>query len=141
MVVGDYTALGALVPEAAAGVGGVVLLGEPAQSQTAAIRSGLSALFSAAASAGQVAPRVSTDTEGGPVSGLANILGSLPSAREIAAQWSTGQVQSALASRGAALRELGVTMDLARCSTRRAPQTPSPMSHSDHPARHPTSPA
>jgi beta-N-acetylhexosaminidase len=113
MVIGYFTALPSLATEAAAGVGGFVFLGEPADGQRTAVRSGLAGLVSDAAAAGQVVPWMSTDTEGGPVSRLADILGPIPSPRQMAGQWTPAQVQSAMASRGAAMKSLGITMDLA----------------------------
>ncbi len=113
MVVGEFTLARALAPEARAGVGGFVLLGEPAAATGPALRTALSDLVAAAAGAGRVRPWLSTDTEGGPVSRLANVLGTIPSAREMASSWTPGEVEAAMKARGAALRGLGITMDLA----------------------------
>lgn len=113
MVIGTFGALSQLRDEAAAGVGGLTFLGEPDASQGAAVRAALAALAGAASAAGQVAPWMSTTTEGGPVSRLAGILGPLPSARSMASTMSPAQVTSEMAARGAAMRGLGITMDLA----------------------------
>jgi beta-N-acetylhexosaminidase len=113
MVLGAFTSAETLAPEARAGAGGFVFLGEPPASAGPAIRSSLAGLGADAAGAGQVEPWMSTDTEGGPVSRLANVLGAIPSARQMAAQWTPSQVESAMESRGAAMRNLGITMDLA----------------------------
>ncbi len=113
MVVGELTLARALEPEARAGVGGFVLMGEPAAATGPALRTALSDLVSAAAAAGRVGPWLSTDTEGGPVSRLANILGTIPSARKMATEWTPEEVESAMRAHGAALRGLGITMDLA----------------------------
>lgn len=113
MVLGEFTSAETLVPEARAGAGGFVFLGEPAASAGPALRSSLAGLDADAAGAGQVEPWMSTDTEGGPVSRLANVLGAIPSARQMAAQWTPSQVESAMESRGTAMRNLGITMDLA----------------------------
>lgn len=67
---------------------------------------------------------MSTDTEGGPVSRLANVLGAIPSARGMAAQWTPSEVQSAMETRGVALRNLGITMDLAPVLDTAAPTDP-----------------
>ena len=113
MVIGSFTSLGTLTPEPAAGVGGLVFLGQPPATRRTAIRAGLARLGAAAITAGEVEPWMSTDTEGGPVSRLAGVLGPLPSARRMAATWTTAQVEAAMQERGTALRGLGITMDLA----------------------------
>lgn len=113
IVSGSFSDLGASAPEAAAGVGGFVLYGQPAAGSGPAIQSGISGLAGDATNAGQVVPWFSTDEEGGNVARLANVIGSLPSPRQMAAQWSASQVQSTLASHGSAMRSLGVNMDLA----------------------------
>lgn len=113
MVIGELTTARALAPEAEAGVGGFVFLGQPAAGSGPTLRASLSDLHARAAAAGQVTPWMSTDTEGGPVSRLANVLGAIPSAREMVAEWTPAQVESAMRARGEALRRLGITMDLA----------------------------
>lgn len=113
MVVGSFTQPTALRPEAAAGVGGFVFLGEPPESAASSLRSDLATLVAEAASHARTAPWMSTDTEGGPVSRLRNVLGPIPSARAMAAQWSPAQVERVMAARGAAMRREGITMDLA----------------------------
>ncbi|MDA8316415.1 MAG: hypothetical protein M0010_14785 [Actinomycetota bacterium] len=113
MVIGSFTSVQSLAPEARAGAGGFVFLGEPAASAGPALHVALASLGSDADGADAVAPWMSTDTEGGPVSRLANVLGPIPSARQMAAQWTPSQVESAMEARGAALRQLGITMDLA----------------------------
>src|SRR5262249_31671276 len=100
-------------PMAAAGVGGIVFFGQPPAGSGPALRSGIAALAQAATSHGQVVPWMSTDEEGGPIARLANVIGALPSPRQMAAQWSPAQVQAVLASDGGAMRWLGITMDLA----------------------------
>ena len=113
MVIGSFTSAQSLAPEAQAGAGGFVFLGEPPASAGPSLRVALAGLGADAARAGSVAPWMSTDTEGGPVSRLAGVLGPIPSARQMAAQWTPSQVESAMEARGAALRQLGITMDLA----------------------------
>jgi hypothetical protein len=56
---------------------------------------------------------MSTDEEGGPIARLSNVIGALPSPRQMAAQWTPAQVQSVLTGHGAAMAHLGMTMDLA----------------------------
>jgi beta-N-acetylhexosaminidase len=124
MVIGSFTSAPSLAPEARAGAGGFVFLGEPAATSGAALHVALAGLGSDAARAGAVAPWMSTDTEGGPVSRLANLLGPIPSAREMAAQWTPLEVESAMKARGAALRQLGITMDLAPVLDTATPTNP-----------------
>lgn len=90
-----------------------MFLGKPGASTAAALAARLTSLDADATGAGQVAPWMSTDTEGGTVSRLSNVLGAMPSPREMAAQWTTAQVESILQARAVALRHLGITMDLA----------------------------
>ncbi len=113
MVSGNFSNLGASSGAASAGVGGFVFFGQPAAGSGPSIAGGIAALRSAAANAGQVVPLMSTDEEGGDVQRLSNVVGSLPSARWMAANWSTQQVQSALAATSSSMHSLGITMDLA----------------------------
>lgn len=113
MVGGQFSDLGSSLPEAEAGVGGLVLFGRPAAGSGPAIRSGLSGLANAATRANRVVPWFSTDEEGGIVQRLANVAGRLPSARQMAAQWTPAQVEAQMATHGRAMRSLGLTMDLA----------------------------
>jgi beta-N-acetylhexosaminidase len=113
MVIGEFTSTQALTAEAQAGVGGFVFLGEPAATAGPTLHSGLAALDEEAAAAGRVEPWMSTDTEGGPVSRLANVLGAIPSERGMAAQWTPTEVKSTMEARGKAMLGLGITMDLA----------------------------
>ena len=124
MVIGEFTSASTLAPEAAAGAGGFVFLGEPPASAGPALHAALAGLDGNAANAGQVVPWMSTDTEGGPVSRLADVLGAIPSARQMAAQWTPAEVESAMAARGRALLSLGVTMDLAPVLDAAAPTDP-----------------
>ena len=113
MVGGQFANLGASAAEASAGVGGFVLFGQPPAGSGPEIRAGLSALLGDASAAGRVPPWMSTDEEGGYVARLADVIGPLPSARQMAAQWSAAQVQATLAAQGSAMRSLGISMDLA----------------------------
>jgi beta-N-acetylhexosaminidase len=113
MVSGEFSNLGASTSLAAAGVGGFVLFGQPAAGSGPAIQSGLASLDAAAAEHGQTDPWMSTDEEGGPIARLSNVIGALPSPRQMAAQWTPAQTQSALTSHALAMRSLGITMDLA----------------------------
>lgn len=113
MVSGQFSDLSASAPEAEAGVGGFVLFGQPPAGSGPSIEGGIAALDAAAADNGQVVPWMSTDEEGGQVQRLADVLGALPSARQMAAQWTPAQVEAVMAAHGAAMRSLGITMDLA----------------------------
>jgi beta-N-acetylhexosaminidase len=124
MVTGEFTAARTLAPEAQAGVGGFAFLGEPTSASGPTLHAALSELVDEAAGAGQVRPWMSTDTEGGPVSRLANVLGAIPSLREMAAEWTPELVESHMQTRGEALRQLGITMDLAPVLDTAAPTDP-----------------
>jgi beta-N-acetylhexosaminidase len=113
MVSGDFSNLSASVPDARAGVGAFVLFGQPSAGSGPAISSGLAALYNNARASGQVLPWVATDEEGGSVARLAYVIGSLPSARQMAAQWTPADVQAVMAAHAAAMWNLGVIMDLA----------------------------
>jgi beta-N-acetylhexosaminidase len=113
MVSGDFSNLGASVPYAKAGVGAFVLFGQPPARSGPAITSGLAALYNNARASDHVVPWVSTDEEGGSVARLSYVIGALPSARQMAAQWTPAQVQSAMAAHARAMWNLGVIMDLA----------------------------
>ncbi|MBO0747720.1 MAG: hypothetical protein J2O47_05185 [Acidimicrobiaceae bacterium] len=113
MVSGQFSNLAASTAPASAGVGGFVLFGQPSAGSGATIQAWLAALSADATAAGRVRPWMSTDEEGGQVARLANVIGALPSPRQMAAQWTPTQVQAAMASHGSAMRSLGISMDLA----------------------------
>jgi beta-glucosidase-like glycosyl hydrolase len=113
MVGGQFSDLGASASAASAGVGGFVLFGQPPAGSGPTIQSGLSALSADAAAAERVVPWMSTDEEGGHVARLADVIGSLPTPRQMATQWSASQVRAALAAQGSAMRSLGISVDLA----------------------------
>lgn len=124
MILGEFSWAPSLAPEAQAGAGGFVFLGKPGASTGPALHAALASLDADAAGAGQVAPWMSTDTEGGTVSRLSNVIGTMPSPREMAAQWSAAEVESTLEARAVALRNLGITMDLAPVLDTAAPTDP-----------------
>lgn len=124
IVGGQFSNLAASTPAASAGAGAFVFFGQPAAGSGPAIRSGLAVLASAGAAGGGVAPWMSTDEEGGLVQRLANVVGPLPSPRQMAAQWSAAQVRSALAAHAASMRALGITMDLAPVLDTASPSNP-----------------
>ncbi|HWE54703.1 MAG TPA: glycoside hydrolase family 3 N-terminal domain-containing protein [Acidimicrobiales bacterium] len=113
MVSGQFSDLSASAPEARAGVGALVLFGQPAAGSGPAITNGLSSLQADAGADGQVPLWMSTDEEGGEVARLANVIGALPTPRQMAAQWTPAQVQSQIASHASAMRGLGINLDLA----------------------------
>ena len=124
MVSGQFSALGASMPMAAAGVGGFVFFGQPAAGSGPSIRSGVAGLATAATARGQVVPWMSTDEEGGPIARLSNVIGALPSPRQMAAEWTPAQMRSALASHASAMKSLGITMDLAPVLDTASPSDP-----------------
>jgi beta-N-acetylhexosaminidase len=65
------------------------------------------------ATVGPVPPLVAVDEEGGRVQRIDQIAGSIPSARTMAQTMMPAQVREIAAQRGRALRDAGVTMDLA----------------------------
>jgi beta-N-acetylhexosaminidase len=65
------------------------------------------------ATVGPVPPLVAVDEEGGRVQRIDQIAGSIPSARTMAQTMTAAQVRQIAAQRGRALRDAGVTMDLA----------------------------
>jgi beta-N-acetylhexosaminidase len=65
------------------------------------------------ATVGPVPPLVAVDEEGGRVQRIDAIAGSIPSARVMAQTMTPAQVRDVAAQRGRALRDAGVTMDLA----------------------------
>ena len=95
-------------PEVAAGVGGVILLGASAPADLAA------ALRRVASSArGGIVPFVMTDEEGGVIQRMANLVGSIPSARQMGATMTPTQIRRLAKGLARRMRATGVTMDLA----------------------------
>ena len=113
MVSGQFGDLSASRPEASAGVGALVLFGQPAAGRGPDIAAGIAALEASAAAGGQVPPWMATDEEGGSVARLAAVLGALPTPRQMAATWTAAHVQAAVTEHARAMHALGVTMDLA----------------------------
>lgn len=97
-----------VTPEVRAGIGGVLLLGASGPADLAAQLRALSA----AAPSGE-APLIMTDEEGGAVQRLVNLLGTLPSARQMGATMTPAQIQGLGRTTGERLRGLGINMDLA----------------------------
>lgn len=99
-------ALAAAVPLVAAGAGAVILFGGYAPADLAA---GLRTL----ASQGAVAPLVMTDEEGGQIQRVADLVGSMPWPRQMAASLTPAQVSALAAEVGTRMHALGIGMDLA----------------------------
>lgn len=101
------TDVAAVTSEVAAGAGGVILFGSSAPSTLPA------SLRTLAAASGGIAPFVMTDEEGGVVQRMANLVGSLPSARQMAATMSPAQIRQLVTTVALLMHAAGVTMDLA----------------------------
>ena len=108
VVPAEETDVASVTAEAAAGAGGVILFGSRAPSD---LSSSLSRL--ARVEPNGLAPLVMTDEEGGAVQRLANRLGSIPSARQMGATMSAGQIEQLALHAARRMRLAGITMDLA----------------------------
>lgn len=104
----DETQVATVAPEVAAGAGGVILFGSTAPADLGAQ---LQSLVSGAPAG--VAPFVMSDEEGGVVQRMANLVGTVPSARQMGATMTAAQIQQVAANLAMRLRGAGVTMDLA----------------------------
>jgi len=102
------TDVGAVRAEVAQGVGGILLFGSTAPID---LDSQLKSLEAAAPSG--IVPLVMTDEEGGEVQRMANLVGSLPWARQMGSAMTPAQIEAAAESVGRAMLHQGVTMDLA----------------------------
>lgn len=98
----------AVTTEVATGAGGVILFGSAAPPDLA---QSLAQLVQAAP--GGVRPFIMTDEEGGAVQRMANLVGDIPSAREMAATMTPQQIEQLADRTGQAMLRAGVTMDLA----------------------------
>ena len=104
----DEGAVSSIAREIAAGAGGIILFGASAPANLSA------ALNSLEASApGGIVPFVMTDEEGGIVQRMANLVGSIPSAREMGATMTPAQIRGLAKTLAERMRAEGVTMDLA----------------------------
>jgi beta-N-acetylhexosaminidase len=104
----DAGAIGSVSAEVTRGVGGIVLFGRDG---TPSIKGAITALDARAL--GGVNPAVMVDEEGGSVQRLAAVVGTLPSARTMAATMSIAAIRALGAREGTRLAALGVTVDLA----------------------------
>ena len=94
--------------EVAAGAGGVILFGGSAPSNL-----GVSLQALEAGAPGGIAPFIMTDEEGGVVQRMANLVGWIPSARQMGATMSPAQIQQLANGLAQRMRANGITMDLA----------------------------
>src|SRR5207302_2659910 len=104
----DENDVGAVKGEVAAGAGGVILFGGSAPADLGAELRSLNA-----SAPGGLAPFVMTDEEGGAVQRMANLVGSIPSARQMGAIMTPVQVEDLARGLALRMRAAGVTMDLA----------------------------
>jgi len=94
--------------EVAAGAGGVILFGSSAPTNLGAQ---LQALDAAAPDG--IRPFIMTDEEGGVVQRMANLVGSVPPARQMGATMTPAQIEQLAFGLAQRMRAAGVTMDLA----------------------------
>jgi beta-N-acetylhexosaminidase len=97
-----------ITAEVQAGAGGVILFGSQAPTDL-----GVSLARLANAAPDGIAPFIMTDEEGGVVQRMANLVGSMPSARTMAATMTAAQIQQLALTVGRRMKAAGVTMDLA----------------------------
>jgi len=104
----DETDVASITSEVSAGAGGVILFGSEAPSD---LGSSLAQLVANAP--GGIAPFVMTDQEGGVVQRMANLVGWMPSARDMGATMTPAQIEHLTLEVGRKMKAAGVTMDLA----------------------------
>jgi beta-N-acetylhexosaminidase len=104
----DEGAVVSIRPEIAAGAGGLILFGSSAPTDLGERLQSLEA-----SAPGGIVPLVMADEEGGVVQRLANLVGSLPSARQMGATMTPAQIRRLATGIAARMRAVGVTMDLA----------------------------
>ena len=102
------TEVASVTAEVAAGAGGVILFGSVAPDDLGARLQHL-----AASAPGGIAPFVMTDEEGGVVQRMANLVGSIPSARQMGATMTPAQIRQLATTAARRMKAAGVTMDLA----------------------------
>ena len=104
----DEGAVVSIRPEIAAGAGGLILFGSSAPTDLGERLQSLEA-----SAPGGIVPLVMADEEGGVVQRLANLVGSLPSARQMGATMTPAQIRRLATGIAVRMRAVGVTMDLA----------------------------
>lgn len=113
-------AVATVTPEVAAGAGGVILFGTSAPSNLQLVLARLTAT-----APGSIAPLVMVDEEGGSVQRIANLVGSVPSARQMGATMTAAQIGQVAERLGRQLRLAGITADLSPVLDADAGQGPS----------------
>jgi beta-N-acetylhexosaminidase len=108
--------LGTASAHAAAGLGGIAVLGRPTDGPELA--AGLGQVLAAAPDG--LAPVIASDEEGGRVQRLRGILGALPSAAEMGG-WPDDRIERTARDYGAGMRGLGVHMALSPVADLEAP--------------------
>lgn len=104
----DENHVGSISQEVADGAGGVILYGSQAPTDLARRLAALSA-----AAPGGIRPLVMTDEEGGVVQRMANLVGSIPSARHMGSTMTPEEIRALAHRVGSRMAAAGVTMDLA----------------------------
>jgi beta-N-acetylhexosaminidase len=104
----DEGAVVSIRSEIAAGAGGLILFGSSAPTDLGERLQSLEA-----SAPGGIVPLVMADEEGGVVQRLANLVGSLPSARQMGATMTPAQIRRLATGIAVRMRAEGVTMDLA----------------------------
>jgi beta-N-acetylhexosaminidase len=102
------TSVESVAAEVSQGVGGILLFGSSAPNDLGAQLRGLES-----SAPGGVSPLVMTDEEGGGVQRMANLVGSLPWAREMGSTMTPTEIEDLAESVGQAMLQQGVTVDLA----------------------------
>ncbi|HEY6469935.1 MAG TPA: glycoside hydrolase family 3 N-terminal domain-containing protein [Candidatus Dormibacteraeota bacterium] len=102
------TDVASITPEIQAGAGGIILFGSSAPTNLGEVLKTLTAT-----APGGIAPLVMTDEEGGAVQRMANLVGSIPSARTMGATMTPTQIQALITTAAQKMRAAGITMDLA----------------------------
>lgn len=108
VVPADETEVQAVAAAVADGAGGIILFGSSAPTDL-----GKQLATVEKQTPTSVRPFVMTDEEGGDIQRMANLVGNLPWPRTMAQTMSPDQVRHAAATVGAAMKAVGVTMDLA----------------------------
>jgi beta-N-acetylhexosaminidase len=97
-----------ITPEIQSGAGGIILFGSSAPTNLGQLLKTLTAT-----APNGIAPFVMTDEEGGAVQRMANLVGSIPSARTMGATMTPAQILILATSSAQKMRASGITMDLA----------------------------
>lgn len=104
----DEGSVQTVTSEVAGGAGGVILFGSSAPPDLGTRLQQLTAV-----APNGIKPFVMSDEEGGVVQRMPNLVGTMPSARQMGATMTPAQIQELAAQVAAKLRSAGVTMDLA----------------------------